>query len=77
MLSELVVKYLVLAEPQSDFFLRTLDSVGAVADISANVLYFSQLASYALLYFKHRATHNGIVSTNGPWGGGQRVRSTE
>lgn len=41
MLSKLVLKYLVLAEPQSDFFLRTFDSIGAVADISANVLFQS------------------------------------
>lgn len=77
MLSKLVFKYLVLAEPQGDFFLRTLDSVGAMADISANVLCCSQSASHVLLYFKHGATHNGIVPTDGAWGGGQRVRGTE
>ena len=54
MLSQLVLKHLVLAEPQSDFFLRTLDSVGAVADVSANVLSFDQPYSCVLLYFKDR-----------------------
>ena len=41
-LSELVLKHLVLAKPQSNLFLRTLDSVGAVADVAANVLCLDQ-----------------------------------
>lgn len=36
-LSQLVFKHFVLTKPQSDLFLRTLDSVGAVADVAANV----------------------------------------
>ena len=45
-LSQLILKHLVLAEPQSNLFLRTLDCVGAVADVAADVLYFSQPHSY-------------------------------
>ena len=41
-LSQLVLKHLVLAKPQSNLFLRTLDSVGAVADVAANVLCCNQ-----------------------------------
>ena len=52
MLSQLVLKYLILAEPQSDLFLRTLDGIGAVADVSANVLCFKQSDSCVLLYLK-------------------------
>ena len=52
MLSQLVLKYLILAEPQSDLFLRTLDGIGAVADVSANVLCFKQSDSCILLYLK-------------------------
>ena len=76
MLSQLVLKYLILAEPQSDLFLRTLDGIRAVADVSANVLCFKQSDSCVLLYFRLR-THDGIVPTNGTWGGGHGVRSTE
>ena len=52
MLSQLVLKYLILTEPQSDLFLRTFDGIGAVADVSANVLIFKQSDSCVLLYFK-------------------------
>ena len=52
MLSQLVFEDLVLVEPQGNFFLRTLDSVGAVADVPANVLYFNQSDPCVLRYFK-------------------------
>ena len=52
MLSQLVLEYLILAEPQTDLFLRTLDGIGAVADVSANVLCFKQSESCVLPYFK-------------------------
>ena len=54
MLSQLVLEYLILAEPQTDLFLRTLDGIGAVADVSANVLCFKQSESCVLPYFKDR-----------------------
>ena len=54
MLSQLVLKHLVLAEPQGDFFFRALDSVGAVTDVSANVLSSDQPYSCVLLYLKNR-----------------------
>ena len=38
MLSLLVFKNLSLLEPQSNLFLRALDSIGAVADIAADIL---------------------------------------
>ena len=53
MLSQLVFEDLVLVEPQGNFFLRTLDSVGAVADVPANVLYFNQSDPCVLRYFKN------------------------
>ena len=68
MLSQLVLKHLILAEPQSDFFLRTLDSVGAVADVPANVLYFNQPIFMPLAVLEGLRTHNGVVPTNGTWG---------
>lgn len=52
MLSQLVLKYLILAEPQGNLFLRTLDGIGAVADVSANVLCFKQSDSCVQLYFE-------------------------
>ena len=38
MLSQLVFKDLLRFEPQSDLLLSTLDGVGAVADVAADVL---------------------------------------
>lgn len=52
-LSQLVLKHLVLAKPQINLFLRTLDSVGAVADVAANVLCFNQPHSCVLLCSKN------------------------
>ena len=37
-LSLLIIKHLVFFEPQSDFFLGAVDAIGAVANITANVL---------------------------------------
>lgn len=38
MLSLLVGNDIVLVEPQSNFFLGSFDRVGAVADVTANIL---------------------------------------
>ena len=77
MLSQLILKYLILAEPQTDLFLRTFDGIGAVADVSANVLCCKESDACVVLYLKYLRTHNGIVPTNGTWGGGHGIRSTE
>lgn len=49
-LSLLVLKHLVLAKPQINFFLRTLDSIGAVADVAADILSFNQQFSCVLMF---------------------------
>lgn len=49
-LSLLVLKHLVLAKPQINFFLRTLDSIGAVADVAADILFFNQQFSCVLMF---------------------------
>lgn len=41
-LALLVVLDLVRLEPEGDLLLGTLDAVGAVADVTANVLFFGQ-----------------------------------
>lgn len=48
---------LLWLEPQSDLLLGRLNSVGAVANVSADI--------------------DGIVTTDGTWGGGKRVGGTE
>lgn len=52
MLSKFVLEHLAFAKPQGNLFLRTLDSVRAVADVAANVLCFNQPCSCVSLYSK-------------------------
>jgi len=76
-LALLVLNHFTLGEPQGDFLLGVLDTVGAMANVTTNILIHSQRNSSASLSPGLGFTHNGEVAPDGAWSGRERVGGTE